>query len=89
MVPNKPRLRLETPATYRIRVQGDLDRKWSDYLQGMSVAAGRDENQHPVTVLTGQLIDQTALLGVLNGLYNYHLPLLSVECLSISPRALE
>jgi hypothetical protein len=34
----------------------------------------------PVTELTGQLMDQAALYGVLVTLYNLGLPLLSVEC---------
>lgn len=71
--------KLETPATYRIRVQGLLDASWSDRLGGMSIS--RIENGHnpPVTILVGYLLDQTALSGVLSALYNLHLPLLSVE----------
>jgi hypothetical protein len=78
-----PKLVVSAPATYRICVQGHLDEKWSDYVQGMSIATEYDECQNPVTILTGQLLDQSALLGVLNALYDHHLPILSVECLSI------
>ena len=35
----------------------------------------------PVTVLEGELRDQTALAGVLNSLYELHLSVLSVTCL--------
>jgi hypothetical protein len=37
-----------------------------------------------VTTLTGQFRDQAALLGLLNTIYNLHLPLLQVEYLENS-----
>ena len=78
------KLTLDSAAVYRICVQGTLDEEFSDYFQGMAIATGRDQSQHPVTTLTGQLVDQASLLGVLNTLYDFfHLPLLSVECVSI------
>ena len=83
MTQNQPKLTIAQQATYQICVQGYLDKKWSDYLQGMTISIKQNESRHPVTTLTGQLVDQAALLGVLNALYDYHLPLLSVECLSI------
>ena len=79
-----PKLVVSTPATYRICVQGILDKKWSDYVQGMTISTTYGESQNPVTILTGQLLDQAALMGVLNALYDYRLPLLSVDCLSIN-----
>ena len=81
--PDNPKLVISAPATYRICVQGHLDEKWSDYVQGMSISTEYDECQNPVTTLTGQLLDQAALLGVLNAFYDHRLPILSVECLSI------
>jgi len=70
---------LETPATYRIRVQGHLDKTWSDRLGGMSITPGTTRDNQSVTILVGHLIDQAALSGVLNALYDMHFPLLSVE----------
>ena len=72
-------LKLEKPATYRIRVQGLLDASWSDRLSGMAIRRIKTEHEAPVTILVGHLTDQAALAGVLNALYNLHLPLLSVE----------
>jgi len=80
---NIPKLVVSAPATYRICVQGHLDVKWSDFVQGMTISHEYDESQHPVSTLTGQLLDQAALMGVLNAVYDDHLPILSVECLSI------
>lgn len=79
---NKEQLKLWTPATYRIKVQGQLDQSWSDRLAGMAITASSQGDEPPVTVLEGWLPDQAALAGVLNTLYELHLPLLSVEILS-------
>jgi hypothetical protein len=72
-------LKLETPATYRIRVQGSLDDSWADRLGGMAITADTTVDKLPVTILVGHLVDQAALSGILNTLYELHLPLLSVE----------
>ncbi len=72
-------LRLETPSTYRIRVQGRVDSSWADRLGGMTVTEDASDDQAAVTILEGHLPDQAALSGVLNTLYEMHLPLLSVE----------
>jgi hypothetical protein len=72
-------LKLETPANYRIRVQGNLDNSWADRLGGMAITADTAGDKLPVTILVGHLADQAALSGILNTLYELHLPLLSVE----------
>ena len=73
--------KLWTEATYRICVQGRLDERYSDRLGGLTITQATDDDDAPVTTLYGRLIDQAALLGVLNTLYNMmHLPLLLVEC---------
>lgn len=78
------RLTIESPAVYRIRVQGVLDQSSTDHLQAMEIFVENDGREQSVTVLTSRLSDQAALLGALTTLYNvFHLPLLSVECLAI------
>ena len=72
-------LKLETPATYRIRVQGKLDESWFDRLGNMAITPERAADKPSVSILVGHLPDQAALSGVLNTLYEMHLPLLSVE----------
>jgi hypothetical protein len=81
MGPNQTKLKLHEPASYRICVQGVLDPSWSDTFAGLAITCAPVTGQGPVTILTGQLIDQAMLLGVLNGLYGLGLPLLSVEWL--------
>jgi hypothetical protein len=72
-------LKLGMPATYRIHVQGYLDSSRSDWLGGMGIAKNSLSGQVPVTTLVGRLRDQASLIGVLNSLYELHLPILSVE----------
>jgi hypothetical protein len=76
-------LKLWTPATYRIEVEGRLNESRSDRLGGMNIiTTRRREDQSTVTTLTGRVRDQAELAGVLNSLYELHLPILSVENLS-------
>jgi len=70
------------PATYRIRVQGFLEKRWAERLGGINISARSREGQAPVTVLVGRMRDQAELLGAVNSLYELHLPILSVEILS-------
>jgi hypothetical protein len=70
----------DRPATYRISVQGRIDPNWSDLLAGMDIRLTTDEARPLVTILDGELGDQAALVGVLNTLYEMHLPILSVLC---------
>ena len=75
-------LQLHMPATYRIQIQGRLDQSWSDRLAGLTIMVNCELiNQAIATTLFGRLMDQTALIGVLNTLYELHLPLLTVEYL--------
>ena len=78
---NSERLFRANPATYRIQVQGSLDQQWADYLGGLNISVDR-EIDPPVTTLSGQVLDQAALMGVLNGLYDLGFSLLFVECQS-------
>jgi hypothetical protein len=68
------------PANYRIRILGMLDKNWSDYCGGMKIEHDMMLDQFPVSILTGRLVDQAALNGVINTLYDIGCPLLSVEC---------
>ena len=74
-------LKLDTPATYRIRVKGYLDSSWSDQLCGLTISRSSQGEEPVVTTLYGQVVDQAALAGVLSALYGLHLPILAVEYL--------
>ena len=61
--------------TYRFRVKGQLNDRWSDWLEGM--AAQRQEDG--TTVLVGPIVDQAALHGVIIRIRDLGLPLLSLR----------
>ena len=66
------------PATYVIRVRGRLGANDIERLAGVSVETVEEEAGVPITTLRGRLADQAALLGVLNALYAWQMPVLSV-----------
>ena len=65
----------DKPATYEIRVKGTLEDRWSDWFDGFAIEPQADHE----ALLTGFVPDQAALYGVLLGLHNLGLPLLSVK----------
>jgi hypothetical protein len=75
----KKHVKLWTPATYRVEVEGHLDESWSDRLAGMRITARKRSDQTSVTTLVGRLRDQAELSGVLNSLYDLHLSIVKVE----------
>ena len=72
-------LKLWTPATYLIEVEGDLDESWSDRLGGLRIRSRQRADESTVTTLSGRIKDQAELAGVLNRLYELHLPILNVK----------
>lgn len=58
-----------------IQVKGRIDKDWSDWFAGLAIA--HTEENH--TVLTGSLLDQAALFGLLTQIRNLGLPLVSVS----------
>ena len=60
---------------FEIRVRGHLDSKWLDWLEGLEVEL-LDNGE---MILSGTLVDQAALMGVLNKLNRLNLALLSVS----------
>lgn len=76
---------LGSSAIYRIVVRGFLDASWSRDLAGMDIRNAAMADQTPITILQGELVDQAALLGVLNRLYGLGFPVMSLECSSEKP----
>jgi len=73
--------KFSSSARYRICVKGFLDESWSERFSGMRISNEVPGRVSPLVELFGPMIDQTELLGVLNSLYEMHLPLVSVELL--------
>ncbi len=67
---------------FEIRVKGHLDHQWSDWLEGleMKLCDGGE------MILTGDIVDQAALMGVLNKLNRLNLTILSVTQVDQSDR---
>ena len=77
----RSRSSLFEPAKYRICIIGTLDKNWSDYCGSMTIEHVSDPKRYAMTMLTGQLVDQSALIGVLNSLHDIGCPILAVECI--------
>jgi hypothetical protein len=82
--PYELELTVDRPAPYCIRVGGYLDERWSERLGGLKINSTSREGRKAITTLSGPLLDQAALFGVLKALYDLRLPLLSVECLELN-----
>jgi hypothetical protein len=74
----KQKLTLDRPATYQIKVPGELDESWSDWAGGMTITVESGDEGPPITTLTGT-VDQAALQSLLRQLYSLGLPLMSVN----------
>jgi hypothetical protein len=76
--PNACGITFDGPARYQILVKGSIPVNWSDRMDGMSIRQAAADDGEPVTTLEGELADQAALAGVINTLYELHLPIISV-----------
>ena len=62
------------PGWYEIRLKGHLDTRWADQFDQMSFTYASDGT----TILSGPVVDQAALYGLLRNVRDLGLPLLSV-----------
>jgi len=69
----------DRPGAYEIRVRGSLADNWSDWFEGMTIEHGISPEGIPITTLSGTVVDQAALIGILRKLHNLRLQLLSVN----------
>jgi hypothetical protein len=58
--PNSP-VDLIQPLIYQIRLEGHLDRQWTDWFDGLTIMLEEKGD----TLLTGPVVDQSALYGLL------------------------
>ncbi len=63
------------PMVYQIRIKGHLGRQWTDWFEGLAITLEDDGE----TLLTGQVVDQAALHGLLKKVRDVGMPLLSVS----------
>jgi hypothetical protein len=71
---------MDGPANYQITILGQLDPIWVRRLEGMNATSVTLSDGNIETTLEGRLADQAALSGVLNTLYELHMPVVSAVC---------
>ena len=64
----------DSPRVYQIRIEGHLGSQWTDWFGGLTVTLEDNGN----TLLTGPVIDQAALHGLLKKVRDLGMPLVSV-----------
>ena len=63
------------PGLYEIRIKGHLDDRWADWFEGLTITL--EDNGD--TLLTGPVVDQAALHGLLRKVRDLGIPLLSIN----------
>ncbi len=61
--------------------QGHLSPQWQDWFEGLTITLEEDGN----TLLSGPVVDQSALHGILKKIRNLNMPLLSVNSTDPDP----
>jgi hypothetical protein len=65
----------ELPMFYQIRIKGHLNPQWTDWFEGLTITL--EDNGE--TLLTGPVVDQAALHGLLKKVRDLGMPLISVN----------
>lgn len=63
------------PGHYEIRIKGHLDSKWANWFEGLTITL--EDNGE--TLLSGIVVDQSALHGLLKKIRDLSMPLLSIN----------
>jgi hypothetical protein len=66
----------DDPKVYEIRIQGLLGPEWKDWFEGLDITLEKKDGD---TVITGPVIDQAALHGLLKKVRDLGMPLISVN----------
>lgn len=78
---SEPAGRRSASGRYDIRIEGHLDPRWAAWFDGMRVLS----ESGGTTVISGPVIDQAALHGLLQKVRDLNLPLISVTHVESDP----
>ncbi len=65
--------KLDQPMVYQIRIEGHLGPKWTDWFGNVTIT----QEDNGETLLTGPVVDQAALHGLLRKVRDLGMPLIS------------
>ena len=77
----KPKPDPSQPVVYQIRIKGHLGSQWTDWFEGLTITL--EDNGD--TLLTGPVVDQAALHGLLKKVRDLGMPLVSVSPVEPGP----
>jgi len=63
------------PTIYQIRIKGHLDSQWTEWFESLTITLEANGD----TLITGPVIDQSALHGLLKKIRDLGMPLISVN----------
>ena len=69
---------------YQVQVQGWISERWANWFDGMAMTYQGTEDDSPITVLTGPVVDQAALRSLLTKIWDLNLTLISVTRVATS-----
>ncbi len=69
-----PETNSSRPTAYQIRITGQLDARWADWFEGLTITLDGDD-----TLITGPVVDQAALHGLLKRVRDLGMSLVSVS----------
>jgi hypothetical protein len=64
---------------YQIKIKGALDQTWSNWLGNVDIRTEQAEEGGLITIVSVDLIDQSALFGILDHIRDLNLALVSVN----------
>jgi hypothetical protein len=79
----RPKPDVKQRTVYQFRIKGHLGQQWMNWFEGLTVTLEEDDN----TVLSGTVVDQSALHGILKKIRDLGMPLLAVN--QVEPKYVE
>ena len=77
----KPTSNKHQPAVYQIKIKGHLGSQWADWFGGLTIILQEDGH----TLLSGPIVDDAALHGLLKRVRDLGMPLISVNPIESIP----